>query len=82
MVVKVEMYFFNFVLLQQVSESELHGDNAWDKWFIMMMIGIVVGTIGFLVKSATAIIFTQKYKLVEHFIEEKNFLEVWNHDNP
>lgn len=65
------------VYREWVSESELHGDNAWDKWFIMMMIGVVVGTIGFLVKSATAIIFTQKYKLVEHFIEDANFLAVW-----
>ena len=41
----------------------------------MFAIGVFVGIIGFLVKSATGIIFEQKYKLVEHFIEEGGF--VW-----
>ena len=58
-----------------MSQSKLHGDNAWDKWVIMFAIGVFVGIIGFLVKSATSIIFEQKYKLVEHFIEEASF--VW-----
>jgi len=52
-------------------------DNGLDKWFLMGAVGVSVGCIGFLVKSATSLIVTHKFEYIETFVEEANLLMIW-----
>ena len=52
-------------------------DNGLDKWFLMGMIGISVGFLGFLAKSCMSIIVTHKFEFVEQYVEEGNLGMIW-----
>ena len=52
-------------------------DNGLDKWFLMGAVGVTVGFLGFLVKSATGFIVTNKYAFIAPYVEEADLTIIW-----
>uniref|UniRef100_A0A8C5MW21 Chloride channel protein n=1 Tax=Leptobrachium leishanense TaxID=445787 RepID=A0A8C5MW21_9ANUR len=51
--------------------------SDWDRWFVMGLIGIVVGTMGFLMHQIIDTLFELKWELVEIYIQHGDFLTTW-----
>ncbi|XP_062897788.1 chloride channel protein C-like [Mobula hypostoma] len=51
--------------------------SDWDHWFMMGLIGIAVGILGFFVYQAIDTINTLKWKLVLHYIQNNQFFLTW-----
>ncbi|XP_060098955.1 chloride channel protein C-like [Heteronotia binoei] len=49
----------------------------WDRWLLMGLIGIVVGTLGFLIHQIIDYLIKLKWELVENYIQEDNFHMTW-----
>ncbi|KAM4027303.1 chloride channel protein D-like [Anomaloglossus baeobatrachus] len=51
--------------------------SDWDRWVMMALIGIVVGTVGFLMHQTIDTCFEKKWELVEKFISHGDFFTTW-----
>ncbi|KAJ6662104.1 hypothetical protein lerEdw1_012569 [Lerista edwardsae] len=49
----------------------------WDRWLLMGLIGIVVGTLGFLIHQIIDYLIELKWELVESHIQKGNFHMTW-----
>ncbi|XP_061467311.1 chloride channel protein C-like [Rhineura floridana] len=49
----------------------------WDRWLVMGIIGIVVGTLGFLIHQIIDYLIKLKWELVENYIQKGNFHMTW-----
>ena len=46
------------------------GDNHWDKWFVMGLIGLTTGLTGYFLKSMTELITKKKFEFVQEALDE------------
>lgn len=46
------------------------GDNHWDKWFVMGLIGFMTGLTGYFLKSMTELITEKKFEFVQEALDE------------
>ncbi|XP_066434171.1 chloride channel protein C-like [Eleutherodactylus coqui] len=53
-----------------------HRSN-WDRWVMMALIGLVVGTVGFFMHQILDMCFERKWELVEKYITHGDFLTTW-----
>ena len=53
------------------------GDNHWDKWVLMGLVGYFTGVIGFLLKAATEVITEAKYEFAQEALDEGRLGEVF-----
>ncbi|XP_072425660.1 chloride channel protein C-like [Chiloscyllium punctatum] len=51
--------------------------SDWDYWFMMGLIGISVGILGFLVNQTIDILVKLKWKLILHYIQNNQFFLTW-----
>ncbi|XP_075684224.1 chloride channel protein B-like [Rhinoderma darwinii] len=51
--------------------------SDWDRWVMMALIGIVVGTVGFLMHQIIDTCFEMKWELVEKYIRHGDFFTTW-----
>lgn len=51
--------------------------SEWDRWLMMALIGIVVGTVGFLMHQIIDTCFEMKWELVEKYISHGDFFTTW-----
>ncbi|XP_063306511.1 chloride channel protein C-like isoform X2 [Pelobates fuscus] len=51
--------------------------SDWDRWFMMGLIGGVVGAMGFLMHQIIDTLFELKWELVEKYIQHSDFLTTW-----
>ncbi|CAH2285151.1 chloride channel C-like [Pelobates cultripes] len=51
--------------------------SDWDRWFMMGLIGGVVGAMGFLMHQIIDTVFELKWELVEKYIQHGDFLTTW-----
>lgn len=51
--------------------------SDWDQWFMMGLIGIAVGILGFFVNQAIDTIITLKWMLVLHYIQNSQYFLTW-----
>ncbi|KAM8966882.1 chloride channel protein C-like [Pelodytes ibericus] len=49
----------------------------WDRWLMMGLIGVVVGSLGFLMHQTIDTLFELKWKIVEIYIQNNDFLSTW-----
>ncbi|XP_062985903.1 chloride channel protein D-like [Elgaria multicarinata webbii] len=49
----------------------------WDRWLVMGIIGIVVGTLGFLIHQIIDYLIKLKWELVENYIQKGSFHMTW-----
>ncbi|XP_029443044.1 chloride channel protein D-like [Rhinatrema bivittatum] len=60
-----------------VPEEDRRQRSEWDRWLLMGLIGIVVGTMGFLTHQLIDYLFHLKWELAEMYIKNGNFLMTW-----
>ncbi|XP_063781300.1 chloride channel protein C-like [Pseudophryne corroboree] len=51
--------------------------SDWDRWLMMALIGVVVGTVGFLMHQIIDYLFEMKWELVETYIKHGDFFTTW-----
>ncbi|XP_048452082.1 chloride channel protein C-like [Rhincodon typus] len=51
--------------------------SDWDYWFMMGLIGISIGVLGFLVNQTIDILVKLKWKLILHYIQNNQFFLTW-----
>ncbi|XP_030070085.1 chloride channel protein C isoform X2 [Microcaecilia unicolor] len=51
--------------------------SDWDRWFLMGLIGMVVGTMGFLIHQIIEYLFHLKWELAETYIKNNDFHMTW-----
>ncbi|KAM4706226.1 chloride channel protein C-like [Rhinophrynus dorsalis] len=51
--------------------------SDWDRWLMMGLIGVVVGTMGFLMHQIIDFLFEMKWELVQKYIQGNDFLTTW-----
>ncbi|XP_053101924.1 chloride channel protein C-like [Hemicordylus capensis] len=64
----------------KVYEKWLQGQTYrmdWDRWLLMGLIGIIVGTLGFLIHQIIDYLINLKWELVENYIQKGNFHMTW-----
>ncbi|XP_028592848.2 chloride channel protein C-like [Podarcis muralis] len=63
-----------------VYKKWLQGQNYrmdWDRWLVMGIIGIIVGTVGFLIHQIIDYLIKLKWELVKNYIQKGNFHMTW-----
>ncbi|XP_053569112.1 chloride channel protein C-like [Bombina bombina] len=51
--------------------------SDWDRWLMMGLIGVVVGTVGFFMHQSIDYVFELKWEFVEKYIQHGDFLTTW-----
>ncbi|KAG8442075.1 hypothetical protein GDO86_011026 [Hymenochirus boettgeri] len=57
--------------------QEKPNSSDWDRWFMMGLIGVVVGIFAFLIHQIIDYLFKVKWELVEKYIQHNDFQTTW-----